>query len=64
MEQTELAKIFERFYRVGESRSREEGGAGLGLSICKKIVESHGGLIRVSSEKGKGTTFSLYLPRN
>ena len=55
-------KIFERFYRVDESRSRAAGGAGLGLAIVKAIIESHHGQISVASVVGKGTTFTIVLP--
>lgn len=57
-----LDKIFERFFRVDESRSRAKGGAGLGLAIVKAITESHNGQIHVASELGKGTTFTITIP--
>lgn len=58
-----LPRLFERFYRVGQSRARNEGGSGLGLAIVKHIVESHGGTITVRSTVGAGTTFSFTLPK-
>ncbi len=54
--------IFERFYRVDPSRSRNLGGTGLGLSIVKHIALSHGGKIEVQSKEGVGSTFSVFLP--
>jgi len=57
-----LEHIFDRFYRSDEARSREAGGAGLGLAISKRIVEAHEGLIEVESEVDKGATFRLRLP--
>jgi signal transduction histidine kinase len=55
----ELPYIFERFYRVEKSRSRQHGGTGLGLSIAKKLIELQGGEISVSSKLGEGTTFEI-----
>ena len=54
--------VFERFYRVDPSRSRSTGGAGLGLTIARQLVEAHGGSIRVSSAAGEGTTITFDLP--
>ena len=54
-------KIFKRFYRVDTARSRDSGGSGLGLSICKNVVLKHGGTISVDSVKNEGTTFEIIL---
>ena len=57
-----IKNIFNRFYRVDESRSRNEGGAGLGLAIVKAIAEAHKGRVEVQSTVGVGSTFSVTLP--
>jgi signal transduction histidine kinase len=58
----EHEKIFERFYRLGSELRRETPGVGIGLSIVKHVVEAHGGRVRVESEVGKGSRFTIELP--
>ena len=61
MEEAELSRITEAFYRVDKSRSRQQGGAGLGLALCRRIVELHGGHIHFSSSPGSGTRVTVTL---
>lgn len=58
------AKIFDRFYRVNKARSRNTSGFGLGLSIAGAIARVHQGAIEVQSQLGRGSTFTIRLPRN
>lgn len=60
--ESELGRIFERFYRVDPARSRQTGGTGLGLSIVKHVALNHGGDVRVWSKENVGSTFSILLP--
>lgn len=55
-------KLFERLYRAESSRSRETGGAGLGLSICRNIVDAHGGHIKIESSELGGIKVTVHLP--
>jgi len=59
-----LERLFERFYRVDRARSREMGGTGLGLAIVKHLARAHGGEVSVTSEVGKGSTFTIELPQS
>jgi signal transduction histidine kinase len=58
----DLPHVFDRFYRADRARSREHGGAGLGLAIARWIAESHGGAISVASEVERGSRFEVRLP--
>jgi signal transduction histidine kinase len=60
--QTDLARVFERFYRADRSRSRDAGGSGLGLAIVKHLALAHGGSVAVESQQGRGSTFTITLP--
>ena len=57
-----LGQIFERFYRVDKARSRKSGGSGLGLAIVRSMVQRNEGTIRVESELGKGSVFTVTFP--
>ena len=58
----EIEKITQAFYMVDKSRSRKEGGAGLGMTLCKEIIELHHARWIIESEEGKGTTITIYFP--
>ncbi len=62
IEDEDRDRVFERFYRVDPARSRHTGGSGLGLSIVKHVVQNHGGDVRVWSQPGNGSTFTIRLP--
>ena len=62
--ESDLERIFERFYRVDPARSRETGGTGLGLSIVKHVASIHGGEVSVWSKPGEGSSFTMKFPRN
>jgi signal transduction histidine kinase len=59
----DAAHVFERFYRAGEARSRQDGGFGLGLAIVQWIAESHGGTVECVSRVGQGSVFTVTLPK-
>lgn len=60
----DIPKIFSRLYRADQSRSRGTGGSGIGLSIAKKIVEAHGGMISVQSKINQGSNFKINIPKD
>lgn len=62
--QSDIDRIFERFYRVDRARSRGTGGTGLGLSIVRHVMNNHGGSVNVTSQEGEGSTFVLTLSRS
>lgn len=64
IDSSHLPRLFERFYRVDQARSRQLGGTGLGLAIVKHIAQAHGGSVSVDSTLGKGSRFSIHLPIN
>jgi two-component system phosphate regulon sensor histidine kinase PhoR len=61
IEKEHLSRLFERFYRVDQGRSRQQGGTGLGLAIVKHIAQVHGGNVEVQSVVGEGSRFSISL---
>jgi two-component system phosphate regulon sensor histidine kinase PhoR len=63
IDEADLPRVTERFFRVDKSRSREKGGTGLGLAIVKHIIEAHGETLKIKSEPNKGSTFNISLTR-
>ena len=63
IDENEIQLIIQPFYMADKSRSRADGGAGLGLTLVKLIMEKHGGILKIESTKGKGSSFSLIFPQ-
>jgi two-component system sensor histidine kinase SenX3 len=63
IEEPDRQRVFERFYRTDRARSRRTGGTGLGLAIVRNTVSGHGGRVSLESEVGRGSTFTIWLPR-
>jgi two-component system sensor histidine kinase CiaH len=61
---SEADRVFEPFFRVDRSRSKDTGGYGLGLSLCKRVMRAHGGDIQLEANEGRGASFVLTLPTN
>jgi signal transduction histidine kinase len=59
----DVKKVLEPFYRVDKSRSRKDGGVGLGLSICDEIIKRHNGRLEINSKLGEGTTVKIYCEK-
>jgi two-component system OmpR family sensor kinase len=62
MTRDQAARVFERFYRADQARTRKTGGTGLGLAIVSALVNAHGGSVAVVTEPGQGATFRIALP--
>ena len=58
-----LSRVMEPFYMVDKSRARRQGGSGLGLALCRRIAEAHGGALTIESEPGAGTRVTVTLPK-
>ena len=58
----EISRITEAFYMVDKSRSRKEGGAGIGMALCQKIIQLHNGMLKIDSRLGEGTVIKVTFP--